>query len=124
MHAHRLARGAKRRLHRGGSRFERCVTPRHLLFTHPPRMDAPLPAEFQAAADAVARLRTPTTDEQKLQFYALYKQATQGACTGPRPGFFDFVGKAKWSAAGAPCRLGGLMSSQGRMERAGQPESC
>ena len=59
-------------------------------------MDTPLPPEFQACADAVSRLSAPISDEQRLQFYALYKQATQGACTGARPGFFDFVGKAKW----------------------------
>ena len=30
------------------------------------------------------------------QFYALYKQATEGPCGAPKPGFWDVVGKAKW----------------------------
>ncbi|RHY30248.1 hypothetical protein DYB32_004475 [Aphanomyces invadans] len=30
--------------------------------------------------------------------YALYKQATDGANMQPKPGMFDFVGKAKWEA--------------------------
>ncbi|ETW04445.1 hypothetical protein H310_04719 [Aphanomyces invadans] len=34
----------------------------------------------------------------KLQMYALYKQATDGANMQPKPGMFDFVGKAKWEA--------------------------
>ncbi|EKX48443.1 hypothetical protein GUITHDRAFT_68636, partial [Guillardia theta CCMP2712] len=36
--------------------------------------------------------------EQQLRLYALYKQATVGKCDAPKPGFLDFVGKAKWSA--------------------------
>jgi len=39
----------------------------------------------------------PTNDE-KLKFYALYKQATEGPCSTQRPGFFDLVGKSKWDA--------------------------
>lgn len=30
------------------------------------------------------------------QFYALYKQATEGPCRTSQPGFWDLVGKAKW----------------------------
>lgn len=61
-------------------------------------MEPPASAEFKAAADALARSKVPIDDAQKLQFYALYKQATIGTCNIPRPGFFDFVGKAKWYA--------------------------
>lgn len=35
---------------------------------------------------------------EKLKFYSLYKQATEGPCTTQRPGFFDLAGKAKWDA--------------------------
>jgi len=38
------------------------------------------------------------TTEQQLQLYSFYKQATVGPCNVEKPGFFDFVGKAKWSA--------------------------
>ena len=30
------------------------------------------------------------------QFYALYKQAKEGPCSIPKPGFWDVIGKAKW----------------------------
>jgi hypothetical protein len=33
-----------------------------------------------------------------LKFYGLYKQATEGPCSSPQPGFFDVVGKYKWEA--------------------------
>ncbi|KAJ6507909.1 acyl CoA binding protein-domain-containing protein [Mycena vitilis] len=35
---------------------------------------------------------------EKLEFYALYKQAWIGDVTGSRPGIWDFVGRAKWDA--------------------------
>ncbi|ELU14269.1 hypothetical protein CAPTEDRAFT_88771, partial [Capitella teleta] len=34
--------------------------------------------------------------EQLLYFYARYKQANDGPCSTPKPGFFDFKGKQKW----------------------------
>ncbi|CAK4614035.1 hypothetical protein LEN26_002996 [Aphanomyces euteiches] len=37
-------------------------------------------------------------NQTKLEMYALFKQATEGPCTQPKPGMFDFVGKAKWEA--------------------------
>ena len=30
------------------------------------------------------------------QFYGLFKQAKEGSCTEPRPGFWDVIKKAKW----------------------------
>lgn len=33
-----------------------------------------------------------------LRLYALYKQAVEGDNEQPRPGFFDFVGTAKYEA--------------------------
>lgn len=33
-----------------------------------------------------------------LRLYALYKQATEGDISAPKPGFFDFVGTAKHEA--------------------------
>ncbi|KAI8980071.1 acyl-CoA-binding protein [Trametes punicea] len=38
------------------------------------------------------------TQEEQLYFYKYYKQATVGDVDTPRPGLFDFVGKAKWDA--------------------------
>ncbi|XP_010191292.1 PREDICTED: acyl-CoA-binding domain-containing protein 5 isoform X2 [Mesitornis unicolor] len=33
-----------------------------------------------------------------LKFYSFYKQATQGPCNIPRPGFWDPIGRYKWDA--------------------------
>lgn len=38
------------------------------------------------------------SNEVKLEFYALYKQATEGDVSGKRPGMMDFVGRAKFDA--------------------------
>ena len=51
--------------------------------------------------NAVARSRDLTkrpTNEELLQLYALYKQATEGDVTGERPGGFDFKAIAKYDA--------------------------
>ena len=37
-------------------------------------------------------------NDLKLQFYALYKQATEGDVKGKKPGLTNFVGRAKYSA--------------------------
>jgi len=38
------------------------------------------------------------SNEMKLEFYALFKQATTGDVSGKRPGMMDFVGRAKYDA--------------------------
>eukprot|EP00092_Neocalanus_flemingeri_P002532 GFUD01002709.1.p1 GENE.GFUD01002709.1~~GFUD01002709.1.p1 ORF type:complete len:121 (-),score=31.93 GFUD01002709.1:307-669(-) len=41
--------------------------------------------------------------EMRLQFYAYYKQATEGPCNSGRPGFWDVVARAKhdaWASLG------------------------
>ncbi|MDI9243979.1 acyl-CoA-binding protein [Marinobacter sp. CHS3-4] len=38
------------------------------------------------------------SNEMKLEFYALYKQATAGDVSGKRPGMMDFVNRAKYDA--------------------------
>ncbi len=38
------------------------------------------------------------SNEMKLEFYALYKQATEGDVSGKRPGMMDFIGRAKYDA--------------------------
>lgn len=40
----------------------------------------------------------PMSNGEKLKLYALFKQATVGPCTGPRPSFFDVQGKYKYDA--------------------------
>jgi diazepam-binding inhibitor (GABA receptor modulating acyl-CoA-binding protein) len=48
--------------------------------------------------NSTARSTGGPTDDEKLRFYGLYKQATVGNCNTPQPGFFDQVGRAKWNA--------------------------
>jgi len=40
---------------------------------------------------------SPSNDE-KLIFYSLFKQATEGPCKQKKPAFYDVVGKLKWEA--------------------------
>lgn len=53
--------------------------------------------EFNEAADLVKAIVT-VTDENRLQLYGLYKQATIGEVNTKRPWGIDFVGCAKWDA--------------------------
>lgn len=61
-----------------------------------------LDERFQAAVNVVQKLPkegpVSTSNEQKLKFYSLYKQATVGDVNTQRPGMFSFVEKAKWDA--------------------------
>jgi acyl-CoA-binding protein len=54
--------------------------------------------EFEQAAQAVRALPERPDDQTALRLYALFKQATAGDVQGTRPGFFDFVGAAKYEA--------------------------
>jgi len=58
----------------------------------------PLPEDFAAAQARVKKLaRTPSNDEL-LELYSLYKQASSGDVQGSRPGMLDFKGRAKYDA--------------------------
>ena len=52
---------------------------------------------FQQKAEEVKSL-SEMNDYNKLYLYKYYKQATLGDNNTEKPGFFDFVGKAKWDA--------------------------
>ena len=59
-----------------------------------------LETRFNEAVDFIQKGQgdaNPSND-QKLEFYALYKQATEGDVSGKRPGMMDFVGRAKYDA--------------------------
>jgi diazepam-binding inhibitor (GABA receptor modulator, acyl-CoA-binding protein) len=55
---------------------------------------------FELAASAAKSLPTRPDDQTMLKLYALYKQGSAGDVTGEKPGFFDFVGSAKFEAWG------------------------
>jgi len=53
---------------------------------------------FEQAALAAKSLQQRPDDKTMLQLYALYKQGSSGDVQGTKPGFFDFVGAAKYEA--------------------------
>jgi acyl-CoA-binding protein len=54
--------------------------------------------DFEKAAQAARALPERPDDQTALRLYALFKQASYGDAQGARPGFFDFVGTAKYEA--------------------------
>lgn len=58
----------------------------------------PLEEQFAKAVEDVKNLKETPKDDQLLEIYALYKQATVGDVNTERPGLLDFKGKAKWDA--------------------------
>lgn len=59
---------------------------------------ADLKEKFEKASDDVKNLAERPDNDVLLKLYALYKQGSDGDVTGPKPGFFDFVGTAKYEA--------------------------
>uniref|UniRef100_A0A0K0FH00 Acyl-CoA-binding protein homolog 3 (inferred by orthology to a C. elegans protein) n=2 Tax=Strongyloides TaxID=6247 RepID=A0A0K0FH00_STRVS len=61
-----------------------------------------LEERFKAAVEIVQKLPSSgpltTSNDQKLAFYSLYKQATIGNVNTDRPGFFSIVERKKWDA--------------------------
>ena len=57
-----------------------------------------LQARFEQAAEDVQGLPERPDNDTLLRLYAFYKQGSEGDVTGPKPGFFDFVGTAKYEA--------------------------
>jgi len=61
-------------------------------------MSDDLKARFEKATKDVKQLSSRPSDDDLLELYALYKQATEGDASGDKPGFFDFVARAKFEA--------------------------
>ncbi len=59
---------------------------------------ADLKAQFEKAAEDIKKLAERPDNDTLLKLYALYKQGADGDVSGPKPGFFDFVGTAKYEA--------------------------
>jgi diazepam-binding inhibitor (GABA receptor modulator, acyl-CoA-binding protein) len=53
--------------------------------------------DFVKASEEVKLYKQSTNDEQ-LELYGWFKQATVGDCDTARPGMFDLKGKAKWDS--------------------------
>ena len=56
-----------------------------------------LKAKFEDAAARVQNLTSRPSNEDLLNLYALFKQATEGDVHGEKPGMFDFKAAAKYS---------------------------
>jgi acyl-CoA-binding protein len=54
--------------------------------------------QFESAAARSKEFTRRPSNEELLQLYALYKQATEGNVNGERPGGFDFKSIAKYDA--------------------------
>ncbi|HSX63026.1 MAG TPA: acyl-CoA-binding protein [Tahibacter sp.] len=57
-----------------------------------------LTSKFEEAAKKAMNLPERPDNDTLLKLYALYKQGSVGDVSGPKPGFFDFVGTAKYEA--------------------------
>jgi acyl-CoA-binding protein len=71
-----------------------------------------LKKKFEKAAQDVLKAKNDPGNDLKLKLYANYKQATEGDVKGEKPGFTDFVNRAKYEAW---AKLKG-MSSEKAME--------
>jgi diazepam-binding inhibitor (GABA receptor modulating acyl-CoA-binding protein) len=59
---------------------------------------ADIKKQFQTAASEATKLAKTPNNDQKLELYALYKQASEGDVKGSRPGMLDLTGRAKFDA--------------------------
>ena len=57
-----------------------------------------LKKQFETAAAEVLKAKRDPGNDLKLRLYAHYKQATEGDVSGEKPGFTDFVNRAKYEA--------------------------
>jgi acyl-CoA-binding protein len=54
--------------------------------------------QFKDAKARVEKLSARPSNDQLLELYGLYKQATEGDVSGDRPGLLDLKGRAKYDA--------------------------
>ena len=73
---------------------------------------------FEQAAGAAKSLPERPDDATMLQLYALYKQGSVGDVQGEKPGFFDFVGAAKYEAWSKLARGHARLGQDAEAERA------
>ncbi|VVC89679.1 acyl-CoA-binding domain-containing protein 5 isoform X2 [Leptidea sinapis] len=65
-------------------------------------MKMSLEERFNAAVNVIRSLPKSgsyqPSNDMMLRFYSYFKQATEGQCDKPKPGFWDVVNRAKWEA--------------------------
>ena len=57
-----------------------------------------LQSRFEQATRDIQSLPERPDNDTLLRLYGLYKQGAEGDVSGAKPGFFDFVGTAKYEA--------------------------
>ena len=57
-----------------------------------------LKKQFEKATKDVTKAKSDPGNDMKLRLYAHFKQGTEGDVIGEKPGFTDFVGRAKYDA--------------------------
>ncbi len=62
------------------------------------KKEKPLAERFAEAKGRVEKLARRPSNDQLLELYAYYKQATDGDVSGSRPGMLDLKGRAKYDA--------------------------
>jgi acyl-CoA-binding protein len=62
------------------------------------KKEKPLAERFAEAKGRVEKLSKRPSNDQLLELYAYYKQATEGDASGSRPGMFDLKARAKFDA--------------------------
>ena len=75
-----------------------------------------LDSKFNDAGERIKTLTERPSNEELLQLYALYKQATDGDVHGEKPGMFDFKGAAKYQAWGKLSGMTAEAAKQGYID--------
>jgi acyl-CoA-binding protein len=78
-----------------GACYKRPISMSHELIRS---MSDDLQSQFEQAYLDITRLGHRPDNDTLLRIYALYKQGSEGDVQGDKPGFFDFVGTAKYEA--------------------------
>jgi diazepam-binding inhibitor (GABA receptor modulating acyl-CoA-binding protein) len=62
------------------------------------KKEKPVADQFREATARVEKLKERPSNDQLLELYGLFKQATEGDVSGSRPGMLDLKGRAKFDA--------------------------
>ncbi|XP_076212978.1 acyl-CoA-binding domain-containing protein 4 isoform X2 [Aptenodytes patagonicus] len=81
-------------------------------------------AQFRAAVQVIQGLPRSgsyrPSYEEMLRFYSYYKQATAGRCQGPRPGFWDPIGRDAWHSLGRMSKEEAMAAYVAEMKKVAQ----
>lgn len=61
-------------------------------------MNTSLQHQFNISSIVVKQLKNTPSNDELLELYSLYKQATIGDCNTDKPGIFNLREKTKWNS--------------------------